>query len=118
MNKTGQLIRARREHLGMTAVDVANKIGVHKSVATRVETGSRRMTMAPVLAVMRALDMPLEDQRAAIVAWVWSDYCPAGWEFPQRAAALLEWARVSDVPADEWGALIRAATVPPDVVQP
>jgi transcriptional regulator with XRE-family HTH domain len=51
----GQLLRARREELGLSRREVAKRAGTTHSVVARVEAGSHRMAFDALLRVTRVL---------------------------------------------------------------
>lgn len=70
---TGEKIRERREELGMTKVELARRIDVHKSTITRLESGSidkiPYMTFIKLLiALQTSPDRLLSDEEKELVA--------------------------------------------------
>lgn len=57
MDKIGERIKQRREELGMTQQELANKLGMsHRSAIAKVENGSRNVAESKIAAYAEALE--------------------------------------------------------------
>ena len=65
-------IKNRREELGLTKVELANRIGYERSMITKVEQGKVDLTQSKIAAFAKAL----ETTPARLLGWEW-DIVPA-----------------------------------------
>lgn len=61
----GQIIRERREQLGMSQENLASITGIDRSHMGRIERGERNVTLLNLLRVAKALSWTLADMFAA-----------------------------------------------------
>lgn len=54
-------VRVYRDHRGMTAAQLAEKVGLSRTYITQIETGKREGTVAVLKAIAMALDVDLDD---------------------------------------------------------
>lgn len=57
----GDAIRARREGLGLTQEDLADKAGIHRTYLSDVERGTRNVSLVNVERLARALGETMAD---------------------------------------------------------
>lgn len=55
----GDAVRARREELGMTQEDLADKAGIHRTYLSDIERGSRNLSLINIERVAAALELPI-----------------------------------------------------------
>ena len=60
-------IKKRREELGLTKVELANRIGYERSMITKVEQGKVDLTQSKIAAFAKAL----ETSPARLLGWEW-----------------------------------------------
>lgn len=53
----GDAIRSRREELGMTQEDLADKAGIHRTYISDIERGSRNLSLINIERVAVALEL-------------------------------------------------------------
>lgn len=61
METTGQRLKARRKQLGLTALELANRIGVRETTIYRYESEDIRPSELAKRALAGALDVPVSD---------------------------------------------------------
>ena len=59
VHQLGELLRRRREDLGLSLRDVAERVGVGHAAIARVESGRRRISLELFQRVAEALDLQL-----------------------------------------------------------
>jgi transcriptional regulator with XRE-family HTH domain len=57
----GFAVKARREELGLTQEDVAEKAGIHRTYLSDVERGSRNLSLVNVERLAVALEMSMAE---------------------------------------------------------
>jgi transcriptional regulator with XRE-family HTH domain len=57
----GFAVKARREALGLTQEDFAEKVGIHRTYLSDVERGTRNISLLNIERVAAALDLSLSD---------------------------------------------------------
>ena len=57
----GFAVKARREELGVTQEDLADKAGIHRTYLSDVERGSRNLSLLNIERLAAALSMTLSD---------------------------------------------------------
>lgn len=57
----GDAVRTRREQLGLTQEDLADKAGIHRTYLSDIERGSRNLSLINIERVASALDLPLSE---------------------------------------------------------
>ena len=55
----GLAVRARREELGLTQEDLADKAGIHRTYLSDIERGSRNVSLLNIEQMARALTLSL-----------------------------------------------------------
>ena len=55
----GDAVRTRREELGMTQEDLADKAGIHRTYLSDIERGSRNLSLINIERVAAALELPI-----------------------------------------------------------
>lgn len=63
-------IKKRREELGLTKVELANRIGYERSMITKVEQGKVDLTQSKIAAFAKAL----ETSPARLLGWEWDSF--------------------------------------------
>lgn len=57
----GFVIRLRREELGLTQEDLADRAGLHRTYVSDIERGSRNLSLVNIERLGFALDQPLSE---------------------------------------------------------
>src|SRR5436305_10865398 len=57
----GDAVRTRREQLGLTQEDLADKAGIHRTYLSDIERGSRNLSLINIERVAAALDLPMSE---------------------------------------------------------
>ena len=55
----GDAVRSRREQLGLTQEDLADKAGIHRTYLSDIERGSRNLSLINIERVAAALELPI-----------------------------------------------------------
>jgi transcriptional regulator with XRE-family HTH domain len=55
----GDAVRGRREELGLTQEDLADRAGIHRTYLSDVERGSRNVSLVNIERLAAALSLPL-----------------------------------------------------------
>jgi transcriptional regulator with XRE-family HTH domain len=58
MNLNVEALTAIRERTGLTKAELADAAGIHRSLLTRIETGTRTATPATIVKLAAALQIP------------------------------------------------------------
>ena len=62
----GFAVRTRREELGMTQEDLADKAGIHRTYLSDVERGSRNLSLINIERLAKALEMRMSELFASM----------------------------------------------------
>lgn len=62
----GSAVKFRREELGLTQEDLADRAGIHRTYLSDVERGSRNLSLVNIERLAAALAMPLSQLFAAV----------------------------------------------------
>lgn len=57
----GFALKTRREELGMTQEDLADKAGIHRTYVSDVERGTRNLSLVNIERLAAALALPMSD---------------------------------------------------------
>lgn len=57
----GFAVKARREDLGLTQEDLADKAGIHRTYLSDVERGTRNLSLINIERLAAALDFPMSE---------------------------------------------------------
>jgi transcriptional regulator with XRE-family HTH domain len=57
----GFAVKARREELGLTQEDLAEKAGIHRTYLSDIERGSRNVSLVNIERVAAALTLPISE---------------------------------------------------------
>lgn len=57
----GFAVKARREELGLTQEDLAEKAGIHRTYLSDVERGSRNLSLVNIERLAGALSLPISE---------------------------------------------------------
>jgi transcriptional regulator with XRE-family HTH domain len=57
----GFAVKCRREELGLTQEDLADKAGIHRTYLSDVERGGRNLSLINIERLARALALPLSE---------------------------------------------------------
>lgn len=60
LNKLGQIIRDKREALGLTQIEVAEKAGLDRNYIGMVERGERNPSYLSLIKIAKGLNMTVE----------------------------------------------------------
>ena len=63
----GDAVRARREELGLTQEDLADKAGIHRTYLSDVERGTRNLSLVNIERLASALSMSLVELFGRVV---------------------------------------------------
>lgn len=66
----GKRVRARREELGISQVDLGNAIGLHFTFVSEVERGMRNLSLRSLLILSEGLEI---DPARLVKGLVWED---------------------------------------------
>ena len=62
----GTAVKFRREELGLTQEDLADKAGIHRTYLSDVERGTRNLSLVNIERLAAALSMTMSDLFAAV----------------------------------------------------
>jgi transcriptional regulator with XRE-family HTH domain len=62
----GDAVRARREELGLTQEDLADRAGIHRTYLSDVERGGRNLSLINIEKLAEALAMKMSELFAAV----------------------------------------------------
>jgi transcriptional regulator with XRE-family HTH domain len=62
----GTAVKFRREELGLTQEDLADKAGIHRTYLSDVERGTRNLSLVNIEKLAAALDMKLSELFVAV----------------------------------------------------
>jgi transcriptional regulator with XRE-family HTH domain len=62
----GYAVKVRREELGLTQEDLADKAGIHRTYLSDVERGTRNLSLVNIERLAAALDTRMSDLFAAV----------------------------------------------------
>ena len=61
MKTAGRIFKKARKDLGLTQVELADKIGVHPNTIARIERGVQKPTFATAKKLAKALNLDMKD---------------------------------------------------------
>jgi transcriptional regulator with XRE-family HTH domain len=64
----GDAVRARREELGMTQEDLADKAGIHRTYLSDIERGTRNLSLINIERLAAALAISMSELFGAVEA--------------------------------------------------